>query len=676
MGGASVRNLLAYGFPGAIYPINNGVAQVQGIPAYPSLGDCPTKPDTIVIAVPAAAVPDLLLQAADIGIRSATVISAGFGEGAAGDSGQGLDRELREIVEAYGFALLGPNTTGLANVNARYVPRAVLNSPDDLQPSGLAIVAQSGALSNVLLCRAYDGGFGAGFCVATGDEMALRVDHWLSYLAADDEIQGVICVVEGLRDGPAFASALRALRNAGKPCAVLKIGRSEAGRQMALTHTGALAGDAAVFDSVVRDAGGLVAQGIEDLCQIGGLATWLAKKLPQLARDEPFRIGLVCGSGGEAALLADRYSQAGLDLPGPSARFVTYVERNFAYAQAGNPFDLTGEIISTPRLVAETARQLIEEPVDLAHLAFPTFRDELALKLFNGLEPALANSRIPVLISTWSCRGLTEHSLRALRATAARVVERSETVPETLAAISLWIKSSDGEGVAVQESDPSVLAELEALPSEGELGLPQLGSLLEVLGLRLPGRFDWIDAGLSLTSGSYFVKGYQTGVLHKKAAGLVEGPLVGLRQVHDAAARIHAAHPLASIEVEDAVAGFEILLGLRRDPLFGWNLTVGLGGLIAEALGEPLLITPYSGLAAAQTRIRRSPVGQMLLKIEGGRGEQAMRQLYGVVSRLISAAFTIVGYLDLLELNPVMVDTVTGDCWAVDAVGLRPAERN
>ena len=160
--GAPLHNLVGHGFRGAIYPVNPRRAVVQGIPAYPTVLDVPGPIDTAVIAVPSDAVLGVLAQVVQAGARSATIVSSGFGEEAAGPRGKVRHAELDALIRASGIRVLGPNTTGLVNLADGYVPRAAHNQldPADVRAGGAALITQSGACGNVVFNRAQAHGVG------------------------------------------------------------------------------------------------------------------------------------------------------------------------------------------------------------------------------------------------------------------------------------------------------------------------------------------------------------------------------------------------------------------------------------------------------------------------------------------------------------------------------------
>ncbi|MPZ24864.1 MAG: hypothetical protein GEV12_00040 [Micromonosporaceae bacterium] len=675
MGGAAVRNLGHYGYPGQVYAVNAGRPSRPESGEFASLAECPQRPDAVVVAVPAEPALAVVAEAVRMAVPAVILVSAGFAELAAGPEGAARGRRLAELLAGSGTRLLGPNTAGLADFTHRFVPRAVLNSPDDIAAGSVAIVTQSGALSNTLLARMHGLGLGVGLCVATGDEADLRADHWLRHVAGRDDLRTVVWVVEGVRDGPATQAALAALHQAGKRLIVLHVGGSAAGQEVAATHTGALACDADVLRALSLRYGAVWAHGIDDACRLAGLTAAFPPDRPPPG--DPLRVLLVCGSGGEAALLADSYSAAGIALPAPSAELAGYIKERFGFATPANPFDLTGQTLSTPGLLVDTIRQALQEEVDLVHVALPVFRDELGDLLYAGLAEALAEPGRPLVASLWTSPGLTDQSWQTWRRTRAAVVDGSDGVPEALRRLADATRSSRDPSAAGTPDPPAgpalppeVLAALAGrLTAAGVVTTADAAPLAAALDAPVPDCRPRAEFDAAPRPGTYYVKGYLPGVTHKRQHGLVTGPHQTPEAVSAALAEGAARHPDAGWYAEQAVDGeLAVLVSCRRDPLAGWAVLLGIGGGLTELFPDAVvtLLPVHTGPGALEL-VRQSRLGRYLHRV-GGDPLVLAAALGRLLDRLLRHAPAITERFSLLELNPVLVDGRTGDCWCVDVV--------
>ncbi|MGE5792652.1 MAG: CoA-binding protein, partial [Bacteroidota bacterium] len=159
IGGRPLAFLKRYGYPGAVYPVNPQYAEVQGVPAFSSLGACPAVPDQVIVALPAPKVPAVVAEAAAIGAKTAVVFSSGFAE--AGEEGKALQQRLVGVIGDGPLRVLGPNCIGVMNVPARsYGTFQVALESGTAPAGGVGVAVQSGAMGSHLLTLARNAGIG------------------------------------------------------------------------------------------------------------------------------------------------------------------------------------------------------------------------------------------------------------------------------------------------------------------------------------------------------------------------------------------------------------------------------------------------------------------------------------------------------------------------------------
>ena len=259
------RNLNRYKFPGPIFPLNPRRDQVWDARCYKSYKELPEPPDHIVVVIPAAFVPDALIEARRAGARSATVLTSGFGE-SSDPAAQKLNQRLKAVIAETGLAVSGPNCFG--NMNAR---ASFMSMPDDrmqrLAPGPVAIVGQSGGLAMSIKRSLEERGIDTGALVTSGNQAGLSTADYVAYFAMNDDIRVIVAYLESVQNPEAFLTACRAARSAGKPVVVMKLGASAEGRAAALAHTGALAGAMEAFDAVAGAAGVLRVRTVDDIVE-------------------------------------------------------------------------------------------------------------------------------------------------------------------------------------------------------------------------------------------------------------------------------------------------------------------------------------------------------------------------------------------------------------------------
>jgi acetyltransferase len=310
-----IRNILALGFPGSVYPINPKYDELQGLPCYPSLEAVPERVDAVVVALASRHVPGVLEQAARVGARAAVVFSAGFAE--MGEDGSGLQREVARIARESDLAVVGPNCLGVIQPHSR-LGLVSASLPGGLRAGEVAVVSQSGSIAIAIMNNSR--GIGFSHIVSSGNEAALNIAHYVEYFAEDERTRIIVAFVEGIRDGTAFRRAADRAVAAGKPLIVLKVGRSELGRRTTLAHTGSLAGSDAVHDAVFRRHGIIRVDDLDELFETLELFTYARPA----AGD---RVGIISLSGGQLALIADLAASIGVRLPELEPRTRDELER-------------------------------------------------------------------------------------------------------------------------------------------------------------------------------------------------------------------------------------------------------------------------------------------------------------------------------------------------------------
>ncbi|MGW7267092.1 acetate--CoA ligase family protein [Streptomyces sp. NPDC054842] len=328
IGNAVMRNLVDGGFAGEIHPVNPKGGDIAGRRAYKSVTDVPGEVDVAVFAVPAKAVASVLEEVGRKGIPNAVLIPSGFAE----TGEHALQDEVVAIGERHGVRLLGPNIYGYYATWENLC--ATFCTPYDVK-GGVALTSQSGGIGMAVLGFARTTRTGVSAIVGLGNKCDLDEDDLLTWFGEDPRTECVAMHLEDLKDGRAFVAAARATVPK-KPVVVLKAGRTAAGARAAGSHTGALAGDDAVYDDILRQAGVVRAPGLGDMLEY-------ARALPVLPAPRGDNVVIITGAGGSGVLLSDAVTDNGLSLmeipPDLDASFRAFIP---PFGAAGNPVDITG----------------------------------------------------------------------------------------------------------------------------------------------------------------------------------------------------------------------------------------------------------------------------------------------------------------------------------------------
>jgi len=329
VGFAILRNLLS--FEGDVYPVNPKYGELEGLRCYKRAKDLPKAPDLAIICTPAATVPGLIEEIGKKGCECAMILSAGFKE--TGEQGDKLFRELREKAAKNGVRLLGPNCLGLVT------PSLKLNAtfaPSMPAPGRVAFLSQSGALGSAILDWAAEKKVGFSHFVSVGSVADIGFEELIDYFGADSRTTCILIYMENLANARKFMSAARAFARS-KPIVILKAGLSREGARAALSHTGSMAGNDAVYDAAFRRAGVIRVQTIQQLFDC-------AQALASQPLPAGNRLAIVTNAGGPGVLATDALSQRG----GALANLTPETTATLKAAMPGpvnlqNPIDILGD---------------------------------------------------------------------------------------------------------------------------------------------------------------------------------------------------------------------------------------------------------------------------------------------------------------------------------------------
>ena len=304
MGTGQLATLIMQGFDGPVYPIHPTEKTVLGLKAYARIEDVPDVPDMVVMVLPTGIVPGLLANCGKAGVRAAVVTSGGFRE--VGGDGFALERELTAVAREYDIAMIGPNCIGVSNFN---IGLNTTYYPYEQEEGGVTVISQSGTYS----CHIY----------GHTRRMGIRLSHTASAL-----------YIEGIADGARFVEAAkRACAN--KPVVSLYVGGTEAGARAGMSHTGAMAGDDAIYDGMLRQCGIQRATSIEEMLDW----CWALSTQP---RPPGNRLCVLSNAGGPGASMADTASREGLEVPVLSEGLQAKLREHLPYTGTGvNPIDIT-----------------------------------------------------------------------------------------------------------------------------------------------------------------------------------------------------------------------------------------------------------------------------------------------------------------------------------------------
>ncbi len=375
-GGSALRNLLDGGYTGKIYPVNPRGGVFFGVQAYPSLADLPEAPDLALLAVGGKQVKGLVEECGRRGVRAAVVLTAGFSE--TGTMGAELEQEMIQTATTYHLTLIGPNCMGLmSNDRLLHATGFVALHP----PRGkLSFISQSGSIGPTVVSLCERRGIGVDKFVSVGNEAMVSAFDVLDYLRDDPSTECVMMYLEGIDDGRHFVEAARRT-TARRPVVVLRGGLTEFGKKAAASHTGAMAGSAAVFQAAARQSGVLTCGTTQELVDLGTCLAYLPMPKGR-------RVAILTNGGGPGVLAADEVALNGLELADVPPDLVAALDELLpSFWSRRNPLDLVAAGFGDVGLRAielVTRCQVVDAVMALNFLGVPSTGGEARGKLANG----------------------------------------------------------------------------------------------------------------------------------------------------------------------------------------------------------------------------------------------------------------------------------------------------
>jgi acyl-CoA synthetase (NDP forming) len=674
-------NLDRGGYRGALHLINRHGSPVHGRSSHTSCQAVGAPIDVGIIMVPAAAVPDAIDDLAAARAGSAVVLSSGFAE--AGEAGRALQAEVTARARRANLRLVGPNSLGFINfaggVHAWTTP---VRAPS--RAEGVAIISQSGATAFFLTELAWQQDLGVSFVAATGNETDLDASAFIDHAIDDPASHAIALFIETVRQPARFLAAARRAAAARKPVVVLKVGASDAVTRSAQAHTGALVGDDRLFDGLCEQYGLIRVRSVEQLLATADIA----------GRAGPLREGglaILSNSGGICEIAADTAEAHGLAVPALAPETASRLRETLpSFGTPNNPLDLTGGV--EPARCADAVRHLADQPGIAAVLCIwyavplePFEESERLSALHQHLASALSDIAVPGFMVSYTHTRINDHA-RALLARhhAPYSALGLDRVVQALAGVSKWSAFLRRSGHQATGPAPSGHADTApkvhpaaspaVRPRSEHAALAWLASEgVPVIPFTLATSAEASVAAARAAGASVVLKIASPDIAHKSEIGGVLLNLTGDAAVAAGYAQlIEAARRHAPEARVDGVLvtpmrrdGIELIVGIARDPEWGWVLALGLGGVWVEALkdvalrvlpvGQPDILHMLAGLKGASL-------------LRGYRGTPAadLDRLAAAVLAIAQAATRLGPELLALDINPLRVHG--SDIEALDAL--------
>lgn len=669
------HNILSSGYSGVLYPVAPGKRSIDSVKAYRYLTDIEDDVDLAVLVFPANVCEKALEHCAQKNVKAAIIISAGFRE--VGPAGIEREQRIKKLCADNGIAMIGPNCLGVINT----CPATSLNASfaRKMPAAGrIAFLSQSGALCTAVLDYARGKGIGFSKFVSFGNKAGLTEMDLLQYLHDDDQTDVILLYLEEVRNGRRLVEVARQITrgDGAKPILAIKSGRTPQGASAAASHTGSLAGEDAICEAVFREAGIIRVSSIEELFNSAIMLTY--QPLPK-----GNRLAIVTNAGGPGVMATDAAVRTGLDIPTFGEETTAKLKAALpAAANIKNPVDVIGDARSD-RYMAAMDAVLADENVDqMLVILTPQSMTDIediaqgvrrvhehadkpiacsfmgACDVAGGIDLLQADHIPHYILPEWACRAMADVQ-RVIHWQSKPVEQLEEPDPEQAAAAR------------------EILSPLPA----GYLREDQALAVLKAYGFDVPSYQLCRNADEAVVFADSI--GYPVvlrivspQVVHKFD---VQGVALDLQSADD----VRAAHAEMMRTVREKVdnpqidgvivrpmlpQGHEVILGAKRDAVFGPTLMFGLGGLFVEVFKDVTFALAPIGAESASRMIRSVKAYSLL---EGARGTppadvEAISRSLLRLSRLVTDQPRIAE----LDINPLLV-WPAGDGAAVADVRIR-----
>ncbi|MGQ9575060.1 MAG: bifunctional acetate--CoA ligase family protein/GNAT family N-acetyltransferase [Thermoguttaceae bacterium] len=669
-----LRNLVGSGFRGVVYPVNPKRESVQGIQAFPRIAGLPHPPDLAVICTPAPTVPGLVRELGEAGTRGLVIISAGFRE--IGQEGRKLEQKILEEQARFpGMRILGPNCLGIIvpgiHLNASFAAATPMKGH-------IGFISQSGALCTSVLDWAIDEGIGFSYFVSVGNMLDVSVADLIDYFGSQTETQSIILYIESITEAREFMSAARAFART-KPIVAYKAGRFAESAQAAASHTGAMVGVDAVYEAAFQRAG------IERIFQIEDMFD-CAELLARQQQPKGDRLAIITNAGGPGVMTTDALIERAGELAELSEQTMARLDEVLPpFWSRGNPVDVLGD--APPERFAKATQIVLEDPgVDAVLVILTPQAMTDSTETARAVGQVAAKAHKPVLAAWMGGHTVTEgvqllnqagiptyrtpeKAVRAfmhLVSYARNLSTLHETPRHIPMAFTLDRKRLRGLFDTILAEGSDVLSEnvskafLEAY--EIPVTKPYLARSAEE-AVQIARR----------TGYPVVMKIHSPQITHKTDVGGVALNLSSdevVRRTYEkmmqSAAEKRPDAQLIGVTIQKMVSypnSFELILGTRKDPVFGAVIMVGMGGVAAEVFRDWALALPPLNESLARRTLESLKSWPLLRGYRGRPGAHLDR----LIEILMRFSYLVADYPEIKELdvNPLLV--TPEDVIALDA---------
>jgi 4-hydroxybutyryl-CoA synthetase (ADP-forming) len=660
--GKAIFSNIINGYKGKIYPITPSNPSVFGFKAYKSVLEVPEEIDLAVIATPNKIVPAVMEEVGKKNIKGVIIVSAGFKE--ADEQGAKLEKEISTISKKYGIRIIGPNCLGIMSLSQRNLMNATFLK---ITPKfgGIALVSQSGAICAATVEDAIGQGIGFSKVVSMGNKVDMDENDILELLSEDTETKVIVMYLEDIHDGRRFMEiAKRITIQNKKPIIVLKAGRTPEGAKAAMSHTGALMGSDEIYDSLFTQSGVIRVDTMQDLFD---LSTAFSK---QPIPSDHGGVVIVSNAGGPAIISTDACSKYRLKMADLSSSIEAIAEVIPPHGSARNPVDIVGDADYgrfEKVLAIVLSNQNVGSVVTMCTPSATLDYNELA----RTIVKASKNSGKTMLAALMGLAEGTENKQILSDGNIPHFMYAEPAIKTLNAMYSYrdWLGSARASPREFKVDKQRVKALFDNITQQGRKNvLEEEGyEVLSSYGFSTPRSFlgtteeECTRAARDKIGYPVVMKIVSPDIIHKSDAGGVKVGLkndnevrAAFKEISNNAKKYKSNAQIKGILVQEMITSAkEIILGSKKDPLFGPLIMVGLGGIYVEILKDVVFRLAPIDEHEAEKMVESIRAIKLL---KGIRGEPPS-DLAAVVDCLqrLSQLITDFPEIEEFDINPLLV---------------------
>lgn len=666
VGYALMKNFLESGFEGEVYPVNIRKKEILGVKAYQSVLQLPKTVDLAVIATPAKTVPDVVEQCGKAGIKGLIIISAGFKE--TGPEGKALEDKILEIKQKYDLRIIGPNCLGIIRPSIRLNATFINKMP---RPGNIAFISQSGALGTAILDWAVHENVGFSHFVSVGSMIDVDFGDLIDYFGTDPKTRSILMYIEGMANSRKFMSAARHFAGT-KPIIVVKAGKFSESAKAAASHTGSLTGEDNVYDAAFKRAGVVRVEEIADLfncAEVLGLQP--LPRGPNLA--------IITNAGGPGVMATDALIGMGGKLAKLSQQTMDYLNSVLPpYWSHGNPIDILGDA-KADRYKAVLETCLNDENVDGILLIYTAQAVAEPVEIAKSIVELLKSKgqQGKTILTSFMGRKAVEEANFIFNANEIPTFSTPEQAVKTYLYMyqykrNLELLYETPEELPVDVSPPKLpimaIMRNAALENREVLTEFEAKKVLEFYNFPVVKTFVAKDEDEAVAIASRIgypvvLKILSPQIIHKTDAGGVildikndDEVRAAFRTIMKNAKKYNPNAEIIGVTVQPMVKkrGYEVILGAKKDAVFGPIVMFGMGGVGVELFRDFSIGLPPLNQTLARRMMEETKVYQ-LLKGYRNMPPANIKRLEEVMV-LFSQLLIDFPQIKEIDINPLMVD--------------------